>query len=152
MSVLRNSLRILIGKRPPPIQVGALCIDDDTGQVLLITSRGTGRWIIPKGWPMEGRTLPGAAAQEAWEEAGVKGRVSHEEIGRYTYDKDQDSGFTVPVEVRVFPLQVASASKAFPEADERRRRWFDPADAAEQVEEPGLQQIIRRLVKVPRAG
>lgn len=145
MSTLAKSLRMLIGKRPPALQVGALCMDPQTGQVLLVTSRGTGRWIIPKGWPMEGRSLPGAAAREAWEEAGVEGRVGHEEIGRYTYEKDQDSGFAVPVEVRVFPLHVIRSAGEFPESEERRRRWFDPAEAARMVVEPGLKRILLGL-------
>lgn len=145
MNLIRNSLKLLIGKRPLSLQVGALCIDDDSGKVLLITSRGTGRWVIPKGWPMEGLTLPGAAAQEAWEEAGVEGRVGRTEIGRYVYDKEQDNGFAVPVEVHVFPLHVDSAAKQFPEAEERSRRWFDPAEAAGKVDEPGLKRIILGL-------
>lgn len=145
MNALRSSLRMLIGKRPPAMQVGAVCLDPESDRVLLITSRGTGRWIIPKGWPMEGRTLPGAAAREAWEEAGVQGRVGHEEIGRYVYDKEQDSGFSVTIEVRVFPLYVERAATEFPESDERRRRWFAPQDAARMVAEPGLKRILMDL-------
>lgn len=149
MSALGKSFRMLLGKRPPALQVGALCIDPQTGEVLLITSRGTGRWIIPKGWPMAGRSLPGAAAQEAWEEAGVQGRIGHEEIGHYLYEKDQDSGFAVPVEVRVFPLHVRRTEVKFPEADARKRRWFAPTEAARMVAEPGLKQI---LLALPGAG
>lgn len=145
MNALRRSVKMLLGKRPPALQVGALCLDPKTGKVLLITSRGTGRWVIPKGWPMEGRTLPGAAAREAWEEAGVEGRILHEEIGRYSYDKDQNKGFSVPVEVRVFPLHVEKCTKSFPEADERIRRWFTPNEAARMVAEPGLKKILRGL-------
>lgn len=145
MNALRKSMNLLLGKRPPSLQVGALCLQEGTGKVLLITSRGTGRWIIPKGWPMEGRSLPGAAAREAWEEAGVEGRVGHEEIGRYNYQKEQDRGFAVPVEVRVFPLHVSREKDRFPESAERRRRWFDPVQAARMVVEPGLQQILLRL-------
>ncbi|MDP5306589.1 NUDIX hydrolase [Paracoccus spongiarum] len=147
MSALSRSLGMLIGRRPPALQVGALCLDTETGKVLLITSRGTGRWVIPKGWPMEGRTLPGAAATEAWEEAGVEGNVGHEELGRYTYDKDQDRGFAVPVEVRVFLLRVDRSVEDFPESDQRKRRWFEPEAAARMVAEPGLQQILRGLAQ-----
>jgi 8-oxo-dGTP pyrophosphatase MutT (NUDIX family) len=143
-SVIR-SLRLLFGARPPSMQVGAICLSRDGRQVLMITSRGTGRWIIPKGWPMEGRSLAGAAAQEAWEEAGVEGRVSSEELGRYSYDKDQDGGFSIPVQVRVFPLYVRRLETDFPESSERRREWFDPAEAAKLVAEPGLAAILRNL-------
>lgn len=145
MNAIRHSIRMLLGRRPPAIQVGALCVDPDTGRVLLISSRGTGRWIIPKGWPMEGRSLPGAAAREAWEEAGVVGRIHRTEIGRYHYQKDQDGGFSVPVDVRVFSLAVRKLADKFPERHERERKWFPPAEAARLVAEPGLAQILRNL-------
>lgn len=141
----RNRLGRLLGRRPPEMQVAALCMDQATGQVLLVTSRGTGRWIVPKGWPMPGRSLAGAAMQEAWEEAGARGSADPVEIGRYHYAKDQDRGFAIPVEVRVFPMQVESLAEDYPEAQQRRRRWFAPADAARMVAEPGLQQILRAL-------
>ncbi|MDF3853319.1 NUDIX hydrolase [Paracoccus sp. P2] len=141
----RERLARLIGRRPPDMQVAALCLNEASGDVLLVTSRGTGRWIVPKGWPMAGRSLADAARQEAWEEAGVKGRVGEVEIGRYHYDKDQDRGFAIPVEVRVFPLYVEALETQFPEAQERQRRWFAPQDAARMVAETGLQQILRRL-------
>ena len=151
MKALRKSLAMLFGKRPPAMQVAALCLDGD-GRALLITSRGTGRWIIPKGWPMEGRSLPGAAAREAWEEAGVIGRIGRAEIGRYAYLKDQDEGFALRVEVRVFPLHVSELSERFPESGARRRQWFDPAEAARLVAEPGLARILRGLPRPVRAG
>lgn len=147
MNAIRASLGLLFGKRPPAMQVAALCVDGKSGKVLLISSRGTGRWVVPKGWPMEGRSLHGAAAQEAWEEAGIRGAIQSVELGRYRYDKDQDSGFAFPVEVRVFRLDVASVADAFPEAEERNREWFLPAQAAELVDEPGLQEILRNMAR-----
>mgnify|MGYP002151616608 CR=1 FL=1 len=134
------------------MQVAALCLDDATGNVLLITSRGTGRWIVPKGWPMPGRTLAEAAMQEAWEEAGVKGRIVQAEIGRYHYDKEQERGFAVPIEVRVFPLYVDDLDDRFPERGERKRRWFPPHEAAQLVAELGpdgaaaLDRALTRLI------
>jgi 8-oxo-dGTP pyrophosphatase MutT (NUDIX family) len=145
MNAIANSLKLMLGKRPVPLQVGAICRDPATGDVLLVTSRGTGRWVIPKGWPMEGRSLAGAAAQEAWEEAGIRGHVDEAELGRFTYDKDQDEGFSVPVEVRVFLLHVEAAADDFPETRQRRRRWFTPADAARMVVEPGLRRLLLAL-------
>ncbi|WP_374425212.1 NUDIX hydrolase [Paracoccus sp. (in: a-proteobacteria)] len=141
----RNRLGRIIGKRPAEMQVAALCLDDATGNVLLITSRGTGRWIVPKGWPMPGRTLAEAAMQEAWEEAGVKGRIVQAEIGRYHYDKEQERGFAVPIEVRVFPLYVDDLDDRFPERGERKRRWFPPHEAAQLVAEAGLKRILQGL-------
>lgn len=144
MNAIR-SLGILIGRRPPALQVGAICRCPKTGKVVLITSRGTGRWVIPKGWPMEGKSLHGAAATEAWEEAGVKGTVHGAEIGRYRYDKDQDGGYSVPVEVRVFLLEADALEPEFPESRQRVRRWFPPQEAAQRVAEPGLKQILLAL-------
>ena len=145
---LRERISRLLGRRPPEMQVAALCLSETTGQVLLVTSRGTGRWIVPKGWPMPGRTLAGAAMQEAWEEAGVKGRIVQAEIGRYHYDKEQERGFAIPVEVRVFPLYVDVLNDSFPERGERKRRWFPPHEAARMVAEAGLKRI---LLGLPRA-
>ncbi len=149
MKLWRRSLQMLLGRRPAAMQVGAICRDPVSGQVLLITSRDTGRWVIPKGWPMEGRTLAGAAAQEAWEEAGVRGRIADQELGRYHYDKAQEQGFSVPVEVRVFLLSVDSRAANFPEADQRQARWFTPAEASDQVAEAGLKRILISLEDLP---
>lgn len=148
MTALLRSLGMLFGRRPPAMQVGAICRCVRTGEVVLITSRGTGRWVIPKGWPMEGKTLPAAAATEAWEEAGVEGRMHETELGRYRYDKEQDRGYSVPVEVRVFLMDADRERVDFPEARQRRRRWFAPQDAARLVAEPGLREILLALPEV----
>ena len=145
MRLLVGKLGFLLGRRPVSMQVGAICRDTATGAVMLITSRGTGRWVIPKGWPMAGRSLAGAAAQEAWEEAGLRGTIRETELGRFTYDKDQAEGYCVPVQVRVFLMEVAEVEDAFPEAAQRDRRWFPPAEAARRVAEPGLAAILRAL-------
>ena len=141
---LRRRLGRLLGARSPALQVAALCVDPATGRVLMITSRGTGRWIIPKGWPMPGRTLVDAALQEAWEEAGVRATAGPD-LGIYHYDKMQDHGFAIPIEVRVFLAPVDQLADAFPEAGKRRRQWFAPAEAAKLVAEPELAAIIRAL-------
>ncbi|MBW7056193.1 NUDIX hydrolase [Paracoccus bogoriensis] len=150
MNALVRSLRLVLGRRPPAMQVGAVCRDPVSGDVALVTSRDTGRWVIPKGWPMAGRSLSGAAAQEAWEEAGLRGHVHNAELGRYRYDKTQDAGFAIPVETRVFLLDVTEAVEDFPEACQRRRRWFAPEDAARMVAEPGLKRILLALPPVSR--
>ncbi len=145
--MLRDLLGRILGRRPPALQVGALCLQPDTGRVLLVTSRGTGRWIIPKGWPMDGRSAGGAALREAWEEAGVQGEVDERPLGRYSYDKKLTRGLSVPVEVQVHLVRVAGLDKSFPERKQRQRRWYSPAEAAELVDEPGLARLIRRLSK-----
>ena len=146
-AAVNAALGAVLGSAPPRMQVGALCRDRATGHVLLITSRGTGRWIIPKGWPMPGRGLADAALQEAWEEAGVLGDPVQQELGRFDYDKAQAAGLAVPVEVRVFPVWVRSLADDFPEAAERERRWFHPAEAALLVAEPRLRKLLRDLAR-----
>ncbi|KGJ04485.1 ADP-ribose pyrophosphatase YjhB, NUDIX family [Paracoccus halophilus] len=141
----RDRLARMIGRRPAEMQVAALCRDPDSGRILLITSRGTGRWILPKGWPMPGLSLADAAAQEAWEEAGAIGRVAQSALGRYSYDKEQERGFAIPIEVLVYPLAVETLTEDYPEQPERERRWFTPAEAAKMVAEDGLRRIFSEL-------
>ncbi len=102
-------------------QYAALCWRAQPGgiEVLLITSRDTGRWVLPKGWPMADRAPHEAALQEAWEEAGVKGAVSPDCIGYFAYDKTADGTTStegaIPCIVAVFPVAVAKLSRRFPE-------------------------------------
>lgn len=126
------------------LQYGALCWRrNDTGiEVLLITSRDTGRWVIPKGWPMPGLAPEAAAAQEAWEEAGVEGVMSPLCLGRYGYQKVFTLTASVPCAVAVYGLQVKDVAKSFPEAKVRRRAWFPLDEAAGLVAEPELAGII----------
>lgn len=145
-------------KRKPATQVAALCVNEDRDRVLLVTSRGTGRWIVPKGWPMRKRSLPGTALQEAWEEAGVEGVAGKKELGRYRYQKLRDHGFAIPVEVRVYAVAVEALKDSFPEAGQRERQWFAPEEAAGLVAEDGLRAVIADLKRhideghVPEAG
>jgi 8-oxo-dGTP pyrophosphatase MutT (NUDIX family) len=113
-------------------------------EVLLVTSRETGRWLIPKGWPMKGKTTWQSAAQEAIEEAGVKGEIAHKPLGHYSYWKRRSDHFEF-YKVAVFGLEVQEQLATWPEKDERSARWFDPANAAERVLEPDLADLIREL-------
>tara|TARA_R110002020_G_scaffold176118_1_gene368201 strand:+ start:138 stop:575 length:438 start_codon:yes stop_codon:yes gene_type:complete len=108
-------------------------------KLLLVTSRDTGRWVLPKGWPMKGRRPHEAARIEAFEEAGIDGKVSKKAVGRYDYDKDGE----IPCRVRVYPLCVATLRDEWPEMDQRRREWHCPAEAAELVEERDLKALLR---------
>ncbi|MDB5470415.1 MAG: phosphohydrolase, MutT/nudix family protein, partial [Caulobacter sp.] len=83
-------------------------------EVLLITSRETRRWVIPKGWPMKDRTFSEAAAQEALEEAGVRGVTAEESIGAYRYLKQIKNGASILCEVAVYPLEVSEQLDAWP--------------------------------------
>lgn len=134
-------------RRPAYLQVAALCTRG-TGsqlQVLLIRSLQTQRWIIPKGWPMDNRTLADAALQEAWEEAGVQGSVSEESIGAFTYRKIRKNGLPVPCRAQVFHVEVTGLADTFPEVKKRRRRWMRPGEAAAVVSEPELAALLRAL-------
>ena len=129
--------------KPRP-QFGALPyrVSDDV-EVLLVTTRETGRWVIPKGWPMLGKTPRAAAAREALEEAGVVGKAGRRRLGAYDYPKVLKSGAVVTCRVTVFPLPVAEQKAQWREQDQRQTRWFSPREAAELVQEPGLSAIIR---------
>ena len=110
-------------------------------QVLLITTRGSKRWIIPKGWPMRGMTPARAAMQEAWEEAGVKGKGSDHCLGLFAYSKVIDKR-DLPCIVMVYPVKVSKLVKTYPEVGQRRRKWFSPKKAAARVAEPELAKIL----------
>jgi 8-oxo-dGTP pyrophosphatase MutT (NUDIX family) len=132
----------------PRAQFAALCWrpGKSGAEVLLISSRETGRWVIPKGWPMDGRTSPEAAEIEAWEEAGVKGRIDPAKLGHFRYDKtlkrDTKKESIQPCVVEVFPLQVEKFATDFPEQRQRRRKWFAPDKAARRVAEAELKVLL----------
>ncbi len=110
--------------------------------ILLVTSRETGRWVLPKGWPMKGKKPQTAAAREALEEAGVIGQVAKRPVGAYPYAKRLVGGGQVDCVVDVFPLEVQQQLKHWPEQHERVTRWFTPLEAANAVHEPELAQLI----------
>ena len=137
------------GSWPTRVQYGALPyrVDvDGSVEVLLVTSRGTKRWIIPKGWPIKGLKAAKAAAREAFEEAGVQGRVTRRALGRYLYEKRlEDRPATIPCDVQVFPLAVRRQLKNWPEANQRTTRWYSAAEAAAVVTDDGLRPLILQL-------
>jgi 8-oxo-dGTP pyrophosphatase MutT (NUDIX family) len=116
-------------------------------EVLLVTSRETKRWIIPKGWPTKRKEPWESAAREATEEAGVVGKIGRESIGSYSYRKRLRSGKDVVCEVLVFPLKVKRQQRRWREQGERECAWFPLAAAAKAVSEPVIATIIRRLLK-----
>lgn len=143
---LLETLRETLG-RPPELQVAALCRRVRAGkeEVLLLSSLNSGRWILPKGWPMNGRSLAEAALIEAWEEAGVRGRVEAEPIGSYIYQKIRGGGLPVRCNVQVFPVHDVTLAEVFPEAGRRRRRWVTPRQAAGMVGEAELKVLLGSL-------
>ncbi|WP_315898782.1 NUDIX hydrolase [Tateyamaria omphalii] len=126
-------------------QFAALCyrLNNDKVQVLLVTSRRTRRWIIPKGWPMDGLTPGDSAAQEAWEEAGAKGRADQRPLGMFSYSKDMGDDAGLPVVAMVYALKVKSLAGDYPEASERKRKWVSRKKAAQMVDSPELARILR---------
>lgn len=112
-------------------------------EVLLITSRGTGRWILPKGWPMFRKSPAEAAAREAWEEAGVVGTPKETYIGLYSYTKVISAKKARPCVALVYPVKVKELADKYPEKRERKRAWFSPKKAAKRVAEPELARLLR---------
>lgn len=148
MTVIKTKLKPLrldiVHKHDVRTQFGALCyrIQNDKIEILLITSRGTGRWIIPKGWPMDGETPANAAATEAFEEAGAEGKPSNVCLGIYSYMKSLPKNDSMPCVVAVFPFRVKKLLKNFPEAGQRKRKWVSQKKAAALISDPELAQLI----------
>ena len=132
------------GKTDLRTQFAALCyrIKDDKLQFCIVTSRRSKRWIVPKGWPMHGETPMDAAATEAFEEAGVRGKIYPRPIGVFSYYKvrSQDE---LPCMAVVYPLKVKKILKRWPEDRERDRKWVSRKKAAQMVDDPELSVIIQ---------
>jgi 8-oxo-dGTP pyrophosphatase MutT (NUDIX family) len=141
----------LMFRRPARIQYAALCYRQrrkrGTVEVLLITSRDTGRWVIPKGWPMTGRRPHAVAMREAFEEAGVRGKARKDSIGHYMYQKGIAPGLKVDCKVQVYALEVDGLCKNFPEKGERDLEWVSFTEAARRVQEPGLKDLLLAFEK-----
>jgi 8-oxo-dGTP pyrophosphatase MutT (NUDIX family) len=116
-------------------------------EILLVTSRETGRWIIPKGWPAKGKPPHKSAAREAREEAGVVGSVKRRPLGVFAYKKRLKSGKVVACEVQVFALKVKRQEARWLEKGERKLKWLPRTKAAKKVGDDVLGTIIRTLHK-----
>ncbi|NTF41008.1 NTP pyrophosphohydrolase [Rhizobium sp. AC27/96] len=145
LSRIANDVQLMF-RRPPRQQYAALCyrVKKKTGdlEVLLLTSRDTGRWVIPKGWPMPGKLSHEVAAREAYEEAGVRGTVETEALGSFGYDKVLKDGIQVPCRVQVYALEVSELAKNFKEKGERSVEWVSCDEAVKRVREPELRDLI----------
>jgi len=137
----------LASVKPTGVQYGALPWREhgDEIQILLVTSRRTRRWIVPKGWPMDGIKPTECAAREAKEEAGVTGEIGETPVGQYRYVKVMRNGLEMPCRVEVFPLKVTRERHDWDEMDARERRWCAVHDAIASVNEPQLKVLIRRF-------
>ncbi|EPR21145.1 hypothetical protein L905_06775 [Agrobacterium sp. TS43] len=127
-------------------QYGALCFrykeDSSEIDVLVITSRDSRRWVIPKGWPMKGKKPHEAAAIEAWEEAGVRGRAKKKSVGRYTYLKELADGNVAFCIVDLFQIEVTEIGTDFKERGQRVFDWVSPSEAARRVREIELKSLL----------
>ncbi len=112
--------------------------------VLLVTSRETRRWIIPKGWAEKGVKPHDMAAREAFEEAGVRGKVKKRPYGTYLYEK-RLTGRSIECKVTVFLFEVQDVLEAWPEQHERRRCWLSADQAAKAISDGGLVTMLLRL-------
>lgn len=133
-------------------QIAALPIRcDEKGKisVLMVTSRETKRWVLPKGWIMDNKKPWAAAEIEALEEAGAEEFIANEELGIYHYDKVLDDKKTLRCRVRVYPMMVKKLKRNWKERDERKRHWFTPKAAAKRVHEPDLSELLLKLNKKP---
>lgn len=119
-------------------------------QVLLITSRGRGRWIVPKGWRAKGRPPYLSAAMEAFEEAGVIGEVLSHPFASYDYVKEDEDGGKRRRRVTLFSLRVVGTLTNWPERGQRKRRWFSLSMAADTVADPELAGIIHAICDEPQ--
>lgn len=116
---------------------------------LIMTSRGTRRFIVPKGWPMKRLRDHDAAAREAFEEAGLLGKISRHPIGVFLYWKRLKRTFKL-IEVDLFPLRVTRQAKKWPEKGERDMAWLQAEDAILLLDEPRLKTLIRNFVRRPK--
>jgi 8-oxo-dGTP pyrophosphatase MutT (NUDIX family) len=131
----------------PGLQYAALPfrLSDSGPQILLVTSRDTRRWVVPKGWPLKGEKPRSAAAREALEEAGVVGKIARAAIGGYRYVKTLKNGAPLVCDVQVYPLDVVRQRRRWPEQRQRTAHWFTRDQAATAVDEPELHELIRRF-------
>jgi 8-oxo-dGTP pyrophosphatase MutT (NUDIX family) len=138
----------MVKHQPEDIQFAALPWRIGEGgrrEIMLVTSRETRRWVIPKGWPMKGRNPAGVASREAYEEAGLIGQiVGKRPLGSYYYQKRLHKT-EILCEVQVFSFLVDRQLDNWPERNERQTKWFDASEAAEIVDEGGLAGIIGRF-------
>jgi 8-oxo-dGTP pyrophosphatase MutT (NUDIX family) len=140
------------GGAAPPVmlQYGALpyrVTGAGSLELLLVTTRQSKRWIIPKGRRIKGLKPAKCAAREAFEEAGVRGSIEKKSIGAFRFLKTVDDALAVMCEVRIFPLKVKRQMRQWPEAPQRTPRWFEPSAALEAVNDAGLKSLISRFVE-----
>jgi 8-oxo-dGTP pyrophosphatase MutT (NUDIX family) len=144
------------GSRVSNVQYGALPWrrTPEGLRVLLITTRSTHRWIVPKGWPIAGLAPHESAAREAFEEAGVLGKVGEEMLGSFNHRKQVKTGEMIACRVHVYPLEVDEIRAEWIEKDDREIQWCSIEEALAQVSDPGLRRVIVKFARMaaPSSG
>lgn len=132
---------------PVRVQVAALCHrKGPKGREVLLVTSSRGRWILPKGWPIDGLTDAEAALQEAWEEAGVlEGAVSSKPLAKFDGIKRFNDGKEIPARIRVFGVKVREMSRKYPESKRRTRRWVSLAKAAKLLGDKGYRKALKAV-------
>lgn len=148
-SLLQNLL--LMFRRPSRLQIAALCQRQRNGkrEVLMVTSKTTHRWILPKGWPILSLKAHRTAAIEAFEEAGVIGTAHEEPFASFHSHKGGEAGLKIRTEVLVYLVDVENTTDTFPDCSERDVRWLPVEEAIRICEDPGLADVLRKLEKLP---
>jgi len=122
---------------------------DGTLYVLMVTARGSGRWVMPKGWRIDGGQPWKTAETEALDGAGVVGHVGTNPIGRYRHEESMPDGSVITLDVEVFPMVVERLRRDWKNRRIRKRRWFEVREAACHVEEIELANLLRSLAAKP---
>lgn len=132
--------------KPPRLQIAALCFrpGDEEPEVLLVSTRDTGRLILPKGWPETDRPASETALVEAYEEAGVVGAADPRPIGSFRSFKGLADGIRIRTKVLVFKIRFEKQLKTFPEIGERECHWLPLSQAMEKADEPALRRFLRK--------
>lgn len=136
--------------RLPVEQIAALPVHWDRNfklRILMVTSRDSGRWVMPKGWRMDGKKPWRAAEIEALEEAGAVGHISKTPVGQYHYQKRLDNGRDIPCRVTLYPMVVEKLKRRWKERKQRKRHWFTPERAASLVDETELSELLGALAE-----
>ena len=131
----------------PVTQVAALCHrKGKKGREALLVTSSRGRWILPKGWPIDGLTDAEAALQEAWEEAGVrKGAVTDKPVAKFKGRKRFDGGEEKPARVKVYAVKVLETARKYPERKRRDRRWVSLSKAAKLLDDNGFRKALKAI-------
>ncbi|GAB2187194.1 NUDIX hydrolase [Roseibium sp. LAB1] len=132
--------------KPLRLQIAALCVREGKAEpeILLVSTRDTGRFILPKGWPEKDKPAFETALIEAYEEAGIVGKADPRAIGSFRSFKGLADGLKIRTKVVVFKIRFEKQLKEFPELGQRKRVWLPLSKAIEAADEPALRRFLRR--------